>query len=230
MEVRPSYNPDSNTFYLEISSNLLENYFNNLRGMLISNQDFKNIEVTKKNCDTALITFTVKKEDLPETGKGIDKSSKLSDLLKDSSLPEELKSMLNQLSESGLSEDVNVMAISMSDKANPISRMNDLLNDFINSAVRDKFKTTEFIPLINYPHKNLKEDIITAIKAKRNICIVDDFENYKKSTEDKSLEFNQYFIKYSTSEYADVAILISLGKFKELIDTFSPKLKQIAWI
>lgn len=227
MEIKPSYNPESNTFFLEISSNLLENYFNNLRGMLLDD-NFKNLEVIKKGCDTALITFTVSKDELPSFGE--DKNgSTISDLLNSKDLPEELRDMVSKLSED-IDEDVNVVAVPLNDTNNPIGKMNQLINDFINSAINHKIRNTEFVPLINYPYDKLREDIVEAVKAKRNICIVDDYFNYLKSTGDKSLVFNQYYINYIDSEYADAAILIKEDNIKEFKKQFSSKLKEVSWI
>lgn len=228
MEIKPSYNPESSTFFLEISSNLLESYFNNLRGMLLDKNEFKNLEVTKKGYDTALITFTVPKEDLPINKERAIPSS-ISEMLK-SDLPDSIKNMISELSADLNEGDVSVVAIPLDDTTNPIGKMNQLINDFINSAIRHKMRTTEFVPLINYPYDKLREDIIAAIKAKRNICLVDDYENYLKSTENKLLEFNQYYIDYINSDYADVAILVNSGKIEEFKKTFSPKLKKISWI
>ena len=227
MEIKPSYNPESNTFFLEISSNLLENYFNNLRGMLLDD-NFKNLEVIKKGCDTALITFTVSKDELPSFGEDKN-SSTISDLLNSKDLPEELRDMVSKLSED-LDEDVNVVAVPLNDTTNPIGKMNQLINDFINSAISHKIRNTEFVPLINYPYDKLREDIVEAVKAKRNICIVDDYFNYLKSTGDKSLVFNQYYINYIDSEYADAAILIKEDNIKEFKKQFSSILKEVSWI
>ena len=111
--------------------------------------------------------------------------------------------------------------------------MDDVMNvisKFVNSAIRKEFKTTEFIPLVGYPLKDLKEDIKKAITAGRRFCIIDTYDNYLKQAEQKrDYVYNQYIVEPKTDEYADVAILIETGDMKTLRKLYTDKLRVTEW-
>lgn len=111
-----------------------------------------------------------------------------------------------------------------------VEKLNDVINKFVNCGLRKTLKTIEFLPLNNYELSNLQEDIKAAISNKRNFCILRDYNEYLKMSEEKKYQFTQKIIKYGTSDYADVAILINSGKLDELRDWLDPQLNFHEWI
>lgn len=105
-----------------------------------------------------------------------------------------------------------------------------IITKFTSSALRKELKQTEFIPLEGYDEDLLKEDIKTAVENKRNLCIIDTYDNYLKNEEKKTYEFNQYQVNYDTDEYLDVVILIATGKLSELRKLYKKKLKKENWV
>lgn len=105
-----------------------------------------------------------------------------------------------------------------------------IITKFTSSALRKELKQTEFIPLEGYDEDLLKEDIKTAVENKRNLCIIDTYDNYLKNEEKKTYEFNQYQVNYDTDEYSDVVILIATGKLSELRKLYKKKLKKENWV
>lgn len=49
-------------------------------------------------------------------------------------------------------------------------------------------------------------------------------------SEERKYQFTQKLIKYGTSEYADVALLINSGKMDELRGWLDPQLSYCEWI
>lgn len=229
MDIRPNYNPESNIFTLEFSSDLLKDYFNNLRGMLLDNKDVINsLVITRKSKTTAKIEFKVSREEISKLGKRTSRSA-IDSLLKDENLPEELKSsMKNLLNNSDI--EASIISIDANDMNSSFGKVNSVINNFISLALKDRVITTEFLPITNYPDDGLAEDVVNALKSKRNLCIVDDFENYKQQMQLNTYEFNQYEVKYGTSEYADVVLMLVNKEFKEFRKYYTDKLVNTTWI
>lgn len=111
------------------------------------------------------------------------------------------------------------------------------INKFIGSALRKKYRSTEFIILGNdYPLSETQKDVRNAIKAKRNFAILHTFKEYQDSQkipakgEKREIEYNQVYINYGTALYADVCILIQQGNMKELRKLVEPMFKLTKWV
>lgn len=111
-----------------------------------------------------------------------------------------------------------------------VDKLNDVINKFVNCGLRKTLKTVEFLPLNNYELSGLQEDIKSAIENKRNFCILRDYKEYQKMSEERKYQFTQKLIKYGTSEYVDVALLINSGKMDELRRWLDPQLSYCEWI
>ena len=89
MKINPSYNPEENKFVVEVTTDLLKEFFFNFRGMILENNTVPNdIEVVRKGAKTAVVTFTVKKEEIESIGRSIP-SSMLSEVGKLLGIPSE---------------------------------------------------------------------------------------------------------------------------------------------
>jgi hypothetical protein len=104
-----------------------------------------------------------------------------------------------------------------------------VLNSFVNSAIKKELRITEFIPLHGYPVEDLQTDIEAAVKAKRNLCIIGEYEEYLERQRSGNFSYHQYMIDYGTEEYVDAAILIKDGKLDELRKLYEPKLVYTEW-
>lgn len=111
------------------------------------------------------------------------------------------------------------------------------INKFIQSAIRREFRTTEFVILgKDYKLEDTQQDVKNAISNKRNFAILHTFAEYLESQKPvekggkKELEFNQVYVEYGTSLYADVAILIQQGNMKELRKLVEPMFKLTKWV
>lgn len=215
MKISPSYNPEESKFSVEFSTDLLKDYFFNFRGMVLDSDIApKDVEVIKKTPETALITFTVNKEDMKSSEK---------------SIPEEILSKFGSML--GIpTENISGGIMVSSDSIPSFKNVQLIIQDFIKSASVYRFSKTEFIPLQNYSIELLKSDCKNALEAKRDFCIVDDFIKYRKAMDDMNYVLNHVIIPYGTSEYVDVVLLILNDKFDELIEWMNPRLENKAWL
>lgn len=111
-----------------------------------------------------------------------------------------------------------------------LEKLNHVINLFVNSGLKKELKTTEFIPLNGYSVSNMQEEILKAVKNKRKICIIKDYQEYlNNGIEKNSYRFNQYMIDYGTDEYYNAVILINSGDFETLKKDYIPKLKAENW-
>lgn len=110
-----------------------------------------------------------------------------------------------------------------------IDKITELLDNFRDSAMEKEFTTTEFIPLIGYPIKDLQTDVIEAIKNKRNFCIIDKYSDYKKFSKHEITKLRQHKVMYKTNDYSEVALCIYEGDLKSLRERFIPKLEEVDW-
>ena len=104
-----------------------------------------------------------------------------------------------------------------------------VLNSFVNSAIKKELKITEFIPLHGYPVENLQDDIVAAVKSKRNLCIIGEYEEYLDRQKSGNFSYHQYMIDHGTEEYVDAAMLIKDGNLDELRKLYEPKLVYTEW-
>ena len=110
-----------------------------------------------------------------------------------------------------------------------INKITSLLNDFRAEAIKDEIRTTEFIPLSGYSVKNLQKDIVTAIKAKRNFCLIESYSDYQKFENREISRLRQYKVKHSTNDYSEIALSIYEGNLKRIKDQYTPKLEEVDW-
>lgn len=114
-----------------------------------------------------------------------------------------------------------------------IKAVMDFTNRFVNLALRDLTKTTEYLPILDfsggYSFEEMQEDVLSGIRGKRNFLIIDTYEAYKEGTSSGKYEFNQYPIEYGSDEYVEVALLIRNGKLEELRKKYKNKLKKTSW-
>ena len=105
----------------------------------------------------------------------------------------------------------------------------NVINKFVNAALRREFKTTEFIPLEGYPIEKLRTEIRSALENKRNFCIIDTYENYLKLTQKNNYEFNQAILEFGSTDYAKTAVLVYRGDIEGLRKMWSERLKLDSW-
>lgn len=105
----------------------------------------------------------------------------------------------------------------------------NVINKFVNAALRREFKTTEFIPLEGYPIEKLRTEIRLALENKRNFCIIDTYENYLKLTQKNNYEFNQAILEFGSTDYAKTAVLVYRGDIEGLRKMWSERLKLDSW-
>ena len=110
-----------------------------------------------------------------------------------------------------------------------IESINRVLNKFTRCALKKELSTTEFIPLKGYPEENLKEEIVAALKGKRKLCILQDYDEYLNMQEKDLYEFHQYILEYGTNEYVDAVLFIRNGNFKKLRELYGDKLVLTNW-
>lgn len=103
---------------------------------------------------------------------------------------------------------------------------------FTDKAIKDMDKTREYLPLKGYPEEELKNDVIKALDAKRDLLIIDTYSSWINGMKTGERSFNQYLVKYKTqkSEYCDIVLMIMNGKFKEWRKKYKPQLTKVCWI
>lgn len=113
--------------------------------------------------------------------------------------------------------------------AKKVESINRVLNKFTRCALKKELSTTEFVPLKGYPEENLKEEIVAALKGKRKLCILQDYDEYLNMQEKDLYEFHQCILEYGTNEYVDAVLFIRNGNFKKLRELYSDKLVLTNW-
>lgn len=192
MNVSPGYDPQKKRIIITVESNLLNKYFPNFSGMVMSDSGVpKNTEVDQSSPTTAIISF-----------------------------PSPLGSPVKKLD-----EERSAIAID----SRIIEKFNDIINNFIRCAIRRKLRTTEFIPLSGYPVEDLKKDIQEAVKNKRSLCIIKNYDEYLAMENNQKYVFHQYEIEYGTKDYTEAAILLYQGSMEELREMFEGRLELEDW-
>ncbi len=113
--------------------------------------------------------------------------------------------------------------------AQSILALQRILNSFVNVALKKELNSTEFIPLNGYPIESLQEDIVAAVKAKRKLCIIGEYQEYLDSNAKNVFAYHQQMVEYGTEEYADAVVLIKEGNLDELRKIYKPKLIFVEW-
>jgi len=103
------------------------------------------------------------------------------------------------------------------------------LYNFSVGAIRHEYKKTEFIPLEGYPIENMQKEITAAVKNKRRLCIIKDYDEFLNAEKTSKPIYHQYMIEPDSSEYADVVIMIYKGDLEQLNKIYKNKLKLEDW-
>ena len=105
-----------------------------------------------------------------------------------------------------------------------------IIDDFIERAINAELKTSEFIPLSGISVETLKSDVVDAVKDKRDLVIVDTYNNCMKFILEKvTTIINQYRIPYMSEEYSDVVLYVYEGNMKKLRELYKDKLMTVDW-
>lgn len=105
-----------------------------------------------------------------------------------------------------------------------------IIDDFIERAINAELETSEFIPLSGISVETLKSDVVDAVKDKRDLVIVDTYNNCMKFILEKvTTIINQYRIPYMSEEYSDVVLYVYEGNMKKLRELYKDKLMTVDW-
>lgn len=129
--------------------------------------------------------------------------------------------------------DDGIMKISIDDTDGNVRTLHSLINSFINSGIREEFKSTEFIPLNGYPKEDIIKDCKESMKNKRNLCIIKDYSEYLQSQEkSNNIKYTQYYVNYGTNEWADICLEILSPEFdlSSFASRYIPKLVVTEWM
>ena len=121
----------------------------------------------------------------------------------------------------------NKMAIGIN--GDSMNVFQEIINSFLECALKKELRTTEFIPLHGYSKEELQKDIQGAVKNKRKLCVIKDFSEYKAMSDEKKYVFHQYIIEYGTHEYSEASILLFNGDLKKLQEMYEKKLVLEDW-
>lgn len=109
-------------------------------------------------------------------------------------------------------------------------KLSSIIDDFIERAINAELKTSEFIPLSGISVETLKSDVIDAVKDKRDLVIVDTYNNCMKFILEKvTTIINQYRIPYMSEEYSDTVLYVYEGNIKKLRELYKDKLMTVDW-
>lgn len=111
----------------------------------------------------------------------------------------------------------------------PVDELMKTLYNFVIGAIRYEYKQTEFIPLEGYPIENMQREITGAVKNKRRLCIIKDYDEFLNAEKTSKPIYHQYMIEPNSSEYADVVIMIYKGDLEQLNKIYKNKLKLEDW-
>lgn len=209
MEVTNVYNGDTNETYVVIKSELLRQYYKQFLGLF---------NIGKKKCSEAFKGLSLKKEK-ENTVKIVISSEK-------AKLPPSFSVF------APLFPDAEPQKAVMSINKETADAIDDLISKFAELASKEKTKTTEFLPLEGYDIEKMKEDVVNAIRNKRNFLIIDSYDSYLSSqskVDEMEIVYNQYAVEFGTDEYADVALLIYEGDLETLRATYKDKLVTTSW-
>lgn len=114
---------------------------------------------------------------------------------------------------------------------NTLDSIYKAIDSFVNACLRHKLRTTEFLPIggKDYSVENLQSDVKRAISMKSNFCLINTYKEFLDNEKTQKYIYNQYFIKYGTDEYSDVAIDIMGGDLKSVQKKYKSKLKLTNW-
>lgn len=106
------------------------------------------------------------------------------------------------------------------------------INSFIKESVSKKILSTEFIPLDGYPVSDIEKDIVEALKNKRDLCIIKDYDEFlsNRNRDNAYIKYTQRVLKYRTVEYSRAIVMIRSGEFEEFKKMYKDRLVLNEWI
>lgn len=109
--------------------------------------------------------------------------------------------------------------------------LNYILMYYKTECYNQEVKTTEIIPLTGYPFSKVQSDVKGAVEAKRDICLIDTYENGKKFDKKIIQALNQIKFTYSSDEYCDLVIkIMGASNMTSIRKEYKPLLKETVWI
>lgn len=203
IKVSTSLNGENGDVRISINTSLIKRFYPNLKGMTLNHKDCpKNLKIERIDSDTALITLS--------SAVNVDNISP------------------NQDGMIGISPEHAII----------VQKVLDIVKGFVWGAIKHCIKRTEFIPLYDfagderdYSFEEMQNDVVEAMKNKRNLCVIDKFQAYLDNNKTNRYCFNQYMIDYETKadEYVDFVLLAKAGKLEELRKKYSGKLTKTEW-
>ena len=120
--------------------------------------------------------------------------------------------------------------ISNSDLPDVVTKnLSEVLESFSRTTMDTEMDQLEFIPLQGCSLEKMKDDVILAIKDKRDLCLIDTLKNYEKLENKEIFTTYQIRIPYLNNDYADIAYYIVTGNKTEL-KKYKTKLRKSQWI
>lgn len=110
-----------------------------------------------------------------------------------------------------------------------VDSINRVLSKFTRCALKKELMSTEFIPLEGYSEENMKSEIIEAVKGKRKLCILKDYNEYLSMQEKDLYIFHQHILEYGTDEYVNAVLYIRNGNIQKLRELYGDKLVLTDW-
>lgn len=208
MNILSVYNSDKGCVSIRLNTNLLEKYYVNLKG-LIRESSVKVLGVSREGKDTMIIDF-------PISSAGPISTSSVSGA---DTMP----------SNSG-----GPVGMSVGVDKEQFNSLIEIINRFVDVAVKKELKNLEFCPLEGYPVENFKEDVLISMKHKRSLMFIDTYQSYldvENSVGGAERHiYNQYEVPYGSDEWAEAVTLINTDKFEELREWIRPLLKKTVWV
>lgn len=201
MKIIASVDGAEQAFNITVQTPLLTKYFPNFSGMIMNDKSSpKGVSVKRTDSDTAIVTFPIPGQIMGSNADG-------------------------QVSVS-------------TEAAESVSDIISISRRYVIACIKYILKRTEFLPIYDfrggdkpgeYNFEEMKKDVVAAAKSKRDFLIIDTYENYLKGTREMSYEFNQHWVDFGTSEYADVIYLVLSDKLEELRKKYKGKLVKTSW-
>jgi len=104
-----------------------------------------------------------------------------------------------------------------------------VIDTFSGHALAYELGHTEFVPLNGYPVENLQKEILEAVKGKRNLCVLETYEEYLNAQNEHKFKFKQHMVEYGTDEWADIVLHLINGDIESVRKMCSQKLKIEDW-
>lgn len=116
------------------------------------------------------------------------------------------------------------------DDESQIDLIVETLEDFEEDAIMEKSGQYEIIPLEGYSVENIIEDIKSAVHDKRNLCIIDTYDNYQRYNKGELFEINHVKFEYLSDDYNDTVCYCLMGDIKGLGMKVIDKMSLGEWI